>query len=177
MAFQNDQEIVDTDQSRENLIGKTEAKKLSPLGKFQRWRINSPLILVGWRWGLKLGVVLTILILILNLGVTLGIILPRGGPDEDGKVALMNDRCERVKIYNTAYHLAINILSTLLLGSSNYMMQCLSTPTRSEVDAAHAKGTFLDVGISSLKNLQYVSRGKLILWFFLASSSWPLHLL
>lgn len=135
------------------------------------------MVLVGWRWGVKLGVFLTTAVLIINLGVALGIVLPHDGANKDGNVVLMNDNCDRVKKYNTGYHLAINILSTLLLGSSNYVMQCLSAPTRSDVNKAHIKGVWLDVGISSLKNLKHISKGKLVLWVFLAASSWPLHLL
>ncbi|KAH8589005.1 hypothetical protein B0O99DRAFT_582222, partial [Bisporella sp. PMI_857] len=88
----------------------------------------------------------------------------------------MNGECNSIKKYNTGYHLAINILSTLLLGSSNYIMQCLSAPTRAEIDKAHMKGIWLDIGIPSLKNLKLIGQKRLILWIFLGVSSWPLHL-
>ena len=60
---------------------------------------------------------------------------------------------ELVTKYNTFIHLGINILSTLLLGFSNFDAQLLAAPTRSEVDAAHAKDDWLDIEVPSLRNL------------------------
>jgi hypothetical protein len=57
------------------------------------------------------------------------------------------------------------------------LQQCLSAPTRLELDRAHQKGESLDVGILSLRNLSRIPRRKLILWGCLAASSLPLHLL
>lgn len=36
-------------------------------------------------------------------------------------------------------HIIINILSTALLAASNYVMQCLSAPTRPDVNEAHTQ--------------------------------------
>ena len=74
-------------------------------------------------------------------------------------------------------HLAINILSTLLLGASNYSMQCLSSPTRSDIDKAHSQGIWLDIGVPSVRNLRRLSTTRIVLWWLLAISSIPLHLL
>ena len=73
-------------------------------------------------------------------------------------------------------HMVINILSTSLLGASNYSMQCLSAPTRRDIDKAHSKRTWLDIGIPSYRNLAGISRLRLGLWCLLALSSIPLHL-
>ena len=62
--------------------------------------------------------------------------------------------CERVRQINVGVHLVINLLSTTMLSSSNYCMQCLSAPTRNEVDKAHAHGIWLDIGVPSLRNLR-----------------------
>lgn len=75
------------------------------------------------------------------------------------------------------YHVLINILSTGLLASSNYCMQLLCAPTRDDVDVAHAQEQWLDIGILSVRNLQYASRRRLILWMILMISSIPLHLM
>ena len=74
-------------------------------------------------------------------------------------------------------HVAINVLSTLLLGASNYSMQCLSSPTRREVDKAHSQGIWLDIGVPSVRNLRKLSTTRIVLWWLLAISSIPLHLL
>ena len=55
-------------------------------------------------------------------------------------------------------------------------MQRLSTPTRTEVDLAHAKRNWLDIGVPSPKNLGYIQRSRAALWLVLAVSSLPLHL-
>ena len=47
--------------------------------------------------------------------------------------------CHFVKNANRWLHLLINALSTLLLGSSNYCMQLLVSPTPSELQKAHKK--------------------------------------
>lgn len=66
-------------------------------------------------------------------------------------------------------------MGTILLGASNYTMQCLSSPTRAEVDAAHSKGKYLDIGLPSLRNLRGWKR--IVPYTFLVLSTLPLHFL
>ena len=61
--------------------------------------------------------------------------------------------CGTVRHADSWLHIAINAMGTLLLGASNHTMQCLSSPTRSEVDFAHSNGQCLDLGFPSIKNL------------------------
>lgn len=56
-------------------------------------------------------------------------------------------------------------------------MQCLSSPTRSEIDKAHGQGIWLDIGVPSIRNLRRLSTTRIVLWWLLAISSIPLHLL
>ena len=95
----------------------------------------------------------------------------------NGLGTLYDGNCKRTASLTFWIHLAINILSTLLLGASNYSMQCLSSPTRSEIDKAHSQGVWLDVGVPSVRNLRKLSGTRITLWWFLAVSSIPLHLL
>ena len=53
---------------------------------------------------------------------------------------LFNGDCQQMKTIDTVSHLVINVLSTLLLGASNYAMQVLSAPTRENIDKAHPEG-------------------------------------
>jgi hypothetical protein len=76
---------------------------------------------------------------------------------------------------DSALHIAINIMGTLLLGASNYTMQCISSPTRGEIDKAHSKGRYLDIGLPSLRNLE--GWRKKILFWLLVGSTMPLHFL
>ncbi|KAL8848400.1 MAG: hypothetical protein Q9221_006599 [Calogaya cf. arnoldii] len=55
-------------------------------------------------------------------------------------------------------------------------MQCLSAPTRRDIDRAHARHVCLHVGVQNMRNLLYISRTNAFLWFLLALSSIPLHL-
>lgn len=73
-------------------------------------------------------------------------------------------------------HLLINILSTSLLGASNYCMQCVSAPTRKDIDKAHKHYTWMDIGVPSVRNLKWISWRRKVLWCLLCVSSVPLHL-
>ena len=95
----------------------------------------------------------------------------------DSLGTLEDGNCDRTRKLTFWMHLAINVLSTMLLGASNYTMQCLSSPTRSEVDKAHSRGIWLDIGVPSFRNLKSLSSSRVILWWTLALSSIPLHLL
>ena len=80
--------------------------------------------------------------------------------------------------WSTALHVVINILSSLLLSASNYTMQCLGSPTRKEIDMAHSKGSWLDIGLPSVWNIAgRINIRRILFWWILALSSMPIHLL
>src|SRR5579862_4466400 len=67
-------------------------------------------------------------------------------------------------------------------GASNYTMQCLCAPTREEVDRAHMRGAFLDLGMQSLWNIENFNQWKLgrprvLMWWTIGMTSIPLHLM
>ena len=72
-----------------------------------------------------------------------------GFPKSNNDYVLMEGDCSAVSKWDTGLHLVINAISVVLLSASNYTMQCLSSPTRSELDIAHAHGQWLDVGVPS----------------------------
>lgn len=94
---------------------------------------------------------------------------------ENGIATIQKGSCSRIKSLDLWLHLFINVLGTLILGASNYTMQCLSSPTREEIDKAHLRKICLDIGVPSLANLRRISRTRLLLWWLLALSSLPLH--
>lgn len=96
---------------------------------------------------------------------------------KDGVGTIKKGDCRDIKKLELWLHLGINVLSTMLLGGSNYTMQCLTAPTREDINKGHRSRVSLDIGILSLKNLMRASKRKVILWGFLAVSSVPLHLL
>jgi hypothetical protein len=90
---------------------------------------------------------------------------------------LYEGSCSNARSINSGLHVLINILGTLLLGGSNYCMQILLSPTRQEVDKAHSKKLWLDIGVLSIRNLGRISKLRVALWSVLGLTSLSLHLL
>lgn len=131
---------------------------------------SSGLFAKGWRPNILLGFILAIVVFSLNLNVTMfGVVSRR---DDNGRKIL--EEWEKV---NMVIHFVINVLSTILLSASNYGMQCLSAPTREEVDKAHTQRYWLDIGVLSFRNLKRIAMRRRLLWIMLAISLVPLHLL
>jgi hypothetical protein len=80
-----------------------------------------------------------------------------------------------VKRLDLWLHLLINLLSTGLLMASNYCMQLQAAPTRADIDRAHARGQWLDIGVPSLRNFGKIGRWRKFTWLLLAFSSLPIH--
>jgi hypothetical protein len=93
----------------------------------------------------------------------------------EGVVSMYEGSCSWVKNMDIGTHFLINVLSTLLLGASNLCMQFLVAPTRAEVDRAHSKKRWLDIGVPSWRNLKSISGTRRGMWFILGLSSVPLH--
>lgn len=129
--------------------------------------------LTGWKSGALGFSVMAFIIFFLNLAVTIWGLSSH--PSNHG--VLFEGDCSLVKNYNTGLHVLINIISTVLVSGSNFCMQCLSAPSRPEVDQAHTQGKWLDIGIPSLRSLSMISLRRKVLWGFLGFSSLPLHLL
>lgn len=85
--------------------------------------------------------------------------------------------CNDAKSTDTWLHLLINILSTLLLTGSNTFMAIYCCPSRKEIDKAHARRTWLHVGVLSLRNLGKIAKRKSLVVLILGLSSLPFHLL
>ena len=129
----------------------------------------------GYRFGVLCCAVVTAVVFIINTVLTIWAVV--SSRVQNGLGTLQDGSCKRITTLTFWAHLAINILSTSLLGASNYSMQCLSSPTRSEIDKAHTQGVWLDIGVPSVRNLRWLSTHRIILWWLVAISSIPLHLL
>lgn len=133
--------------------------------------------LTGWKLGTMMAACLTFTILVGNvilLGVFAAQIRREGYPKSVAPIR--SGDCEAIKKIGIGIHLLINIIGTFLLGASNYCMQTISAPTREDVDRAHAKSSWLDIGVPSIKNLFHIKRRRLFVWLCLGASSIPLHL-
>ena len=114
------------------------------------------------------------MVLVINLTATIWGVKRFGILDGLGTLQVRD--CNSASRLGFWLYLIINELSTLLLGVSNYSMQCLSSLTRSEIDRAYRKCVWLDIGTPSVKNLRRILRSRIGLWWALAISSIPLYL-
>lgn len=136
---------------------------------FKTWRSKRETVLLS-------EAVIAVIIFLINLIFTVVFKVKWGSHRADIN-AFYTGSCSEAERISTGIHLAINVLSTLLLGASNMCMQLLAAPTRSEVNKAHKDFYWLDVGVPSIRNLKYISRERLIVWGVLGLSSVPLHFL
>lgn len=101
----------------------------------------------------------------------------RLGPSTNGVGLIYQGDCDKVGNLNLWLHLLINVFSTGMLGASNYCMQLQAAPTRADVDEAHRVMRWVDIGVPSLRNLQYIRGWRRASWMLLALSSMPIHFL
>lgn len=149
------------------------SKKITLREKISFWRTRRKTSLFG-------GCVITASTLILNVCATIYLrqhVVPDPGTSETTNPRLFLGSCTTAARLNTGLHVAINALSTLLLSASNMFMQLLLAPTRAEVNAMHRRQRWADIGTYNLRNLRCVGARNRILWFLLALSSAPLHLM
>jgi hypothetical protein len=131
----------------------------------------------GWRMGVLVGCCTSAFGLCCNIAIVIVASQARGGYKNDGIADLIIGSATAISNWSTAAHLVINIFSTMLLGASSYTMQVLSSPTRKDIDRAHARGRWLDIGLLSTRNLWNIPTKRSVVWCLLAASSIPLHLL
>lgn len=140
------------------------------------WRL---FFLSGWR---NTAVCLTIIISTLTstLIICLIISLSRlaGGLRHGLRTSLLfKGDCDLSSRYNTWLHLVINAISSGVLASSNFFMQVMVAPTREDIDKAHARSRWVEIGVQSWRNLLYVPKRNALYWALFAISSVPLHLI
>ena len=133
---------------------------------FRAWRSQQEVLLMT-------ATMVSFLVLVLNIIAT--IVVRTKFTATMGVVSIYEGNCSWVKNVDTVIHIFINIMSTLLLGASNLCMQLLAAPTRTEVDKAHKKRRWLDIGVPSWRNLRSISRTRSAIWYILGLSSVPLH--
>ncbi|KAJ4371577.1 hypothetical protein N0V83_004796 [Neocucurbitaria cava] len=107
----------------------------------------------GWRAGLLRAFLFSLIALIVNVAIYAWLFSTYKA--SEGTATVMTGDCRRISKANTGIHLALNVVSTLVLGASTYAMQGITAPTRKEVDAAHAKGNFNAVFFTTSQANQY----------------------
>ncbi|KAH8429507.1 uncharacterized protein LDX57_007169 [Aspergillus melleus] len=91
--------------------------------------------------------------------------------------AIYDGKCSVAGGWASGLHALINALSTGLLAASNYAMQTLSAPSREDVDAAHSKKRWLDIGTFSYRNILAMDHRRKGIWLVLLLTSVPVHLM
>ena len=130
----------------------------------------------AWRTSVTAGMLAIYFVFLINLGVFIWLCVSETGT-RNGFTTVYEGSCTSIRRISTWCHLAINVFSTILLGASNNAMQCLVSPTRAEIDRAHSKGSWLDIGIPTTKNSKFLAQRRVVLWVCLCLTSIPLHLL
>lgn len=105
------------------------------------------------------------------------IVMDRNGPNTSLDGVLYSGSCAQTSKLTVYMALAVNMIATFTLGSSNYIMQCLNAPTGWQLSKAHADRGYSRVGISSPLNFRYLSWTNLVMWWTMAVTSVPVHLL
>ena len=136
----------------------------------------------GWRYVLVRGAALVFTVACLNVllaAIPAGALNGKEGRWIDGVALLYKGTPTAVNTRSAILHLALSGLSSVLLAASNYTMQCLSAPTRQEVDTAHWKGSSLDIGLPSIRNMcdKATPWSRKCLWLLLLLTSIPIHFL
>lgn len=91
--------------------------------------------------------------------------------------AIYDGKCSVSGGWASGLHALINILSTGLLAASNLAMQCLSAPSREDIDSAHSRGKWLDIGTFSYRNIFAMDNRRKLTWLVLLLTSVPIHLM
>ena len=151
------------------------ASTKASLGKSRQKRKGGARLIHGWRMGVALCGATAGAVFLINVILTVWASVKFGLVGGIGTI--QQGSCQRTKHLSLWLHLAINLLSTLLLGASNYSMQVLASPTREEINRAHSQRIWLDIGVPSVRNLRRIAPRRIILWSILAVSGIPLHLL
>lgn len=126
---------------------------------------------------LRIQVYLATSVFVLNLAALIWAMTKYDVDDARGVGTLYTGSCERTSTINSNMHVFLNVISSLFLGASNYCMQVLVAPLRSEIDRAHRRGVSLDIGVPSFRNLWNIQHRRVILWVAIGAVSTLLHLM
>ncbi|KAJ5963319.1 uncharacterized protein N7479_003195 [Penicillium vulpinum] len=149
---------------------KEEVQQLTDPDHIRRW--IKGVVICSWIIGgvLALNIVLAV--------IAVGLAYSGNSGQSFSFASLYMGKCSTSKNWTTGLHLLINILSTALLGASNYCMQCLAAPSREQVDKAHSQKTWVRIGVPNIMDLLRYQTGKRrFLGLILLITSLPIHLI
>ncbi|KAK4157725.1 hypothetical protein C8A00DRAFT_40003 [Chaetomidium leptoderma] len=115
----------------------------------------------GWRAGVALNVVVAFVVLI--TGFVCLIVAISGVSLSAGRSAIFEGPCATAAGVDWGVHAVVNVFVVVLVAGANYTFQVLSSPTRGEVNEAHGKGEWLDIGVPSFRNLGHIEGSRTVL--------------
>lgn len=127
------------------------SQRSGPLGK----------LMIGWRGGVSLNILLAIFILIANI-VCLALAAANDQLKAQDTIISSGD-CRRISAIDQAVQAICNVVGIFFIVGASYVTQVLVSPTREEVTKAHGKSRWLDIGIPSLRNMSAISVDRAIL--------------
>lgn len=137
----------------------------------RKWQLE------GWHFEVFVSIIAVTICLVAELIMLVcAVVLNKPQGNQHGVGVLYVGSCAKVERMITILAIPINILATILVATSNYVMQCLSAPSKKDVDEAHAARSYLNIGISSIHNLVYNFSWKSVLWLVLFLTTVPIHL-
>ncbi|PWY67945.1 hypothetical protein BO70DRAFT_374505 [Aspergillus heteromorphus CBS 117.55] len=125
-------------------------------------------------WVVGAVLILNIVLTLIALGLSYSRTVNRGA---FLSTELYAGNCTRATDWATGFHIVINLLSSALFESGGYAMQCLTAPCRTEVDQAHRRRRWLDIGVMSVRNFRVMSVRRKLLWLVLLGTSLPIHMI
>lgn len=120
--------------------------------------------LEAWRFTVASGALAGTLILLVNI-ITLAVMYGIHSP-VDYSITFFTGSCLKARNTSVGAHVVINVLGTILLACSNFSMQCLGSPTRKEVDSAHSKRHWLNIGTPPFATSSSSRNGRRVCGFF-----------
>ncbi|KAK3685751.1 hypothetical protein B0T22DRAFT_381460 [Podospora appendiculata] len=147
-----------SDEERHNLTGSREKS-------IRSWRR----LTVGWRAGVGLNLLLSLVILVTSLvGLVLAI---TEASVFSGNTVIFAGSCTKADHINWGLHAVTSVFAVILVAGANYVFQILGSPTRTEVAVAHQRKRWLDIGIPSLRNLAYIENSRTFLAVIVLASA------
>lgn len=137
-----------------------------------------PRLLSGWRASGTFLLIVAAAFTIIAWSILFVAVFRLGGGWQSlgGDIVAYSGSCETSTRVNLGVHVLLNVFGSVILASSNFFMQILLAPTRPELDKAHERSQFAEIGVQSFRNLRIVPRTNVALWFVLGLTSVPLHL-
>lgn len=124
---------------------------------------------------LRVQMAIATLIVAINVTIMLWAVLTYP-PDDRGVGTFSFGDCSSAAALNSALHVALNIVSSLFLGAGNYCMQILVAPSREEIARAHHRGTALEIGVPSVRNLRHIEWIRVTAWVIIGLIATLLHI-